>query len=39
MSTFSLFAGIDYSAARGSLERYFNPPLTIEERRVAEREG
>ncbi len=27
------------SAARGSLERYFNPPLTIEERRVAEREG
>jgi hypothetical protein len=27
------------SAARGSLERYFNPPLTIEERRVVEREG
>ena len=26
-------------AARGSLERYFNPPLTIDERRVAEREG
>jgi len=26
-------------SARGSLERYFNPPLTIEERRVAEREG
>ncbi|MDP2238714.1 MAG: hypothetical protein Q8K18_00955 [Burkholderiales bacterium] len=27
------------SAARGSLDRYFNPPLTIEERRIAEREG
>lgn len=27
------------AAARGSLERYFNPPLTIEEREVAAREG
>jgi hypothetical protein len=27
------------SAARGSLDRYFNLPLTIEERRIAEREG
>jgi hypothetical protein len=27
------------TAARGSLKRYFNPPLTLEERRVAEREG
>jgi len=27
------------SDARGSLGRYFNPPLTVEERRVAEREG
>ena len=27
------------SAARGSLERYFNPPLTIKEREIAGREG
>jgi len=27
------------SAARGTLERYFNPPLTIDERRLAEIEG
>ena len=26
-------------AARDALERYWNPPLTIEERRVAGREG
>jgi hypothetical protein len=26
-------------AARGTLDRYFNPPLTIEERRLAEIEG
>jgi hypothetical protein len=27
------------SDARGALDRYFSPPLTIEERRVAELEG
>lgn len=27
------------SAARGALDRYFSPPLTIEERQVAEMEG
>lgn len=27
------------SAARGSLPRYFEPPLTLPERRIAEREG
>lgn len=27
------------SAARGVLDRYFTPPLTLEERRIAEIEG
>ena len=27
------------SAARGVLERYFNPPLTVHERALAAREG